>query len=1134
MFQPRWFRRILAIKLAASLIAGCLALAFVPTAATAQNDEGQITIIVTDSATKQPVGLARVLLDGPVMTSELTTSDGKVIFRDAPTGMYTARVGKSGYQAVTTAAFELQDGKAVDVDVQLAQVASGVKSLGNITVKSSATIASQSVSQDSTIRKLSPTLNDALNKLSGVSVNTDSASDDAAETISLEGHDPSQTAVMLDGIPLNAPGSAADLRSITSDLFSGASVSFSPVAGALGGSVNYRTLEPTRAWQFGISQMFGTLSNSATIFSAQGTSGDIGLAYVQSMRSSDNQLAGQKYLDTSGFDYVHQGAVQTDGNLIKLRALLGGTQTLSAMFLSSSGYNDALCTVYNGVLPCGYGPDNANYRHLSLETLSDTALIGMTSVQLSLYGSQVRSDRNLLNRYIDSVYSPFGTQTTGNTSGAALNAVLPSRERHTISFQANVQSANSQSVPLVPSAALFSEGQANTSYGSFTITDAIHSNDRLSLGEHVGIANANHTSSSLLAGFNAQWLPNAQDAFVGSLDYGNNGAGPARFGVLSDPASLQFDCANNLAYGTGPGSSPTGSTGLTARATWQHRFGSIGEFSASAYHQNQNDTLINALVNGSALPPSYFPPGYFDAAQAVYQSSGGCGVPTALFGPTNLYLNVPVSGVNMIYEGIQLAGDFNVTRSLAAEPFYNTQVVKPMTSNPLFDNAYSPIITGSQLPGVPLQQAGITFDYRTPRSAVEWLGDARYVSPGNRNYLPGYVTADVGVGVDFTHGSLTASWTNIFNKFGYEFASSSYAVGVPTVDSGALPEIARPLAPRQLLFTYAVKMGYGQGQTAVTAPRTAAPSSPSGGGPGFGPGGGGGGGRGGGFFASAPSLPSTAPSDPFAVQTSRQSCSSQNVTTATATLSAMKAYVAAVEAQKTTTGYPAALSPQPPDVPGFTVAYHPLQTTYALTFTPQTFAAMRGFFGCASIHIGTKDQAQALHLYVPEASSFFRNPLAYTPAAGLYIVRQPQVAGQEQFRVYKLPTSPPEQPLSVLDSDRCTNDLKPVAQQLLSSLAQYVSEKSAGQASPAQPSGWTVTPHTASKGYWLELLPQAPVAIPALLNCARISAGSQQDIAATGLGAAPLPSLNFAPALGLYIERRQPQPQPGPGSPNGG
>ena len=1084
--------------------------------AQAQDDSGQIVLTVTDATTAKALPLARVLLDGPIMTSEVTTATGQVIFRDVPDGVYTARIGKSGYQTDTTASFEVTDGKTVSVDVHLAAVAAGVTSLGTVTVKSSANIASESVTQDSPIRKLSPTLNDALGKLAGVSVGTDSTDDNAAETISLEGHDPSQTQLALDGIPLSSPGVAGDLRGVSSDLFSGASVSFNPVAGALGGSVNYRTLEPTRSWLFGVSQMFGNLSAASTIVSMQGSAGDLGLAYVHSFRGSVNLLDEQKYLDASGFDYIHQGAVQTGGDLIKLRTLVGGTNSISATYLSSNGYRDALCNVFNGVVPCGYGPGNYNDNHFALESLADTALVGMTTMQLSLYGTQSSANHDLLDRYIAGVYAPFGSATSGTTRGAALSAQLPAKEKHTISLQLNATSQVSSSVPLIPSASAFTTGSASSSYSSFSIVDTIHSNDHLTLGEHIGAANSNRMGASLLAGMQAGWTPTSEDAFAGNLDYGSNGAGPARFGVLTDPASLQFECSGPVGFGSGPGASAGNQTGLTARVTWQHRFGNIGELTGSAYDQVQYDTLLNSLVNGSAFPPGYFPPGYFTAAQEIYQSDSVCGTPTGTFGPTNLYLNVPVSGVTMVYQGIQLTGDFNLTRSFAAEPFWTTQVVKPISQDPMFENPYSPIISGQQLPGVPLHQAGITFDLRAPHSPLELLADARYTSPGNRNYLPGYVTADAGLDFDFTHGSLTIAESNIFNKFGYEFASSSYAVGPPTLDAGTLEQIARPLAPRQLNVTYSVKMGYGQGQVAAPSRAGApAPAAPTGGA--------GGGGRS--IFASLPALPQTPPADPFAVQNNRPSCTAQAAPQAAQTLASVKAYVQAVEAQKTATGYPDALPTQPPAVPGFTVGYHGLQATYALTFTPQSFTGLRGFLECAPIHVGTKEQADALHIFVPQASSFFRAPLAYTPAAGLYIVRQPPPPGEEQFRVYRLPASPPQQPLALADSDRCTSDLKPVAQSLLASLSTYVQSKNAGQTMPAQPAGWTVIPHAVAKGYWLELQPQTPVAVPALLNCAHIATGSADDIRATGYGAAALPSLNFAPALGLYIQRNQ-QPRP--------
>ncbi len=1106
-----------------SAAVAALAIALSSGHADAQTDEGHITIVVSDASSKAPLALARVLLEGPVMASELTTTSGRVVFQDVPAGLYTARVLKGGYQTVTTQEFEVSSDQAVTVRVSLAQE-SGPRSLGTIVVTSNVNISTTSISQDSPIRTLSSSLNDALNKVAGVSVDTDSSANDAPETISLEGHDPSQTQVLLDGIPFNAPGTAGDLRFVSSDLFSGASVSFNPMAGALGGSVNYRTLEPTRVWVTGLSQTFGSQGGAVTNLSVQGSAGNLGLAYVHAIRGSDNLLAGQKFADTSGFDYVHAGANQTEGDLLKLRVNIAGTQSISGTFISSNGYNDALCTVDTGPLPCGYGPGNYNSRHFALATLSDAAFVGATSLQLSFFGTQSRTDQDLLNRHVDGVPSPFGQELTGSTRGALLSVELPSRERHTISFQAVTSSAKQQSTGLGPEAAIFGSAQGTSSYSSFSVLDTIRSNDRLTLGDSIGVSRAHHVGASLLAGVNASWSPTSRDAFVGSIDIGNNGAGPPRFGVLTDPAGLQFNCRSGTAYGSGPGDEPGAQTAFDIRTTYRHAWPAAGILSVSLYRQVQHDTLLNALVNASALPPGYFPPGYFQEVGQIFASPGGCDEPAGtVFLPANLYLNLPVSGVRMVYEGMQLVGDVNLGRALAAEPFFVTQVVKPLTGDPRLTNIYSDIIAGSQMPGVPLHQAGITFDYRAFSSPLELLADARYTSPDNRNYLPGYVVADAGLAYDFTHGRLTISESNVFNKFGDAFSSSAYAVGPPTVGAGPLSVIARPLAPRQINVTYAVKIGYGQ--TAAQAaqwqsgPKTVAQGGPQApGGPR--------GGRDVFFGAFTQGFPQTPPASPFALDTARPSCTSTAAQAAVTIVGAMKAYVAALEAAKTPSGYPSSPPEGVPDVPGFTVAYHPLGGSYAVTFMPQTLDALRSVLSCAQIHLGTREQAQAAHLYVAAGSSFFRNPLAYMPSVGLYIVRQPPAAGQEQFRVYRLPATPPAHPLALVSSDRCTSDLKPVAEQLLTSLWQYVAAKTAGVASPPPPAGWTVTIHTAPKGWWLELQPQPLAGIPALVNCARVSAGTEDEITAAGYGAARLPALNFTPAFGLYMER-------GPGGPAG-
>ena len=134
--------------------------------ALAQSDSGEIDIVVVDAATKQPLELARVLLDGPVITSEITERNGKVTFTDVPDGIYRARIVKRGYSSLTSASFEVLDGRLVTVSFALASETGGLKVIGQVTAKASATISATSIDQNSAQRRLSNDLADALNKLS--------------------------------------------------------------------------------------------------------------------------------------------------------------------------------------------------------------------------------------------------------------------------------------------------------------------------------------------------------------------------------------------------------------------------------------------------------------------------------------------------------------------------------------------------------------------------------------------------------------------------------------------------------------------------------------------------------------------------------------------------------------------------------------------------------------------------------------------------------------------------------------------------------------------------------------------------------------------------------------------------------
>ncbi len=1109
-----------------------LAVALLAVPALSQSDSGEITIVVTDATTKQPIGLARVLLDGAVITSELTGANGTVKFTDVPDGIYRARIVKRGYQSLTSISFEVLDGRLVNVAVALVQDTGGLKVIGTVSVKASAVVSSTSIDQNSPQRRLSDDLAGALNKLSGVSVTTSSDDSDATQTISLEGHDASQTALTLDGIPLNAPGTAGNLRGFASDLFQGASVRTGAQIGGLGGSVNFTTLEPTLSWNSQLSMSLGTYGKYNYSLAETGSLGKLGIAAQTVYRLAPSLVDGQYYLDASGLAYDHDGDSDYSGNLLKLRYELGDSQALTGMFLNSARNTEIVCLRQGAppALPCGYGPDNWNNGSVQLYSLTDNALLGATQLQASLYSSTSTNDLDQLNRFIDVSTGPLpepssdpnGFNTLTKTSGFVVNATLPAKQRHTISLQAYGTSSQNVTTPLVPQSAPYYNGSVTSDYGALTLTDTMHSSDKLTLAASAGLSAATGSDGvTALGSLAATWRPTSFDTYSASYAVGGVAGSPGRINILSDPASLRFTCTGNpqqdTAYGSAPGDEPGPSSSISYRAGYTHALHG-GNVSLQLYRQIQAGVLLPVLVNGSALlGEGLFPPGYFEQVEQLYDSPAGCNLKSGTaFGPQQLYFSTPISGVKRVYQGAELTG-YATFGDLVVQPYYNVTVSTAYSNSPFFFNPYSITISGQQLPNQPLQRAGIVFDYKAPHSALEWLADAQYTARNNPNNLPAYTTFDAGVTAALNRGTLTFAASNITNTYGGIFASPANAVAYQTLYGETIPTIARPLTPRSYSVTYGIKFGQGvassQTGSAFNLPRGARGA----GGPPGGPGGGGGGNGGRGFFAPLPTSP---PADPFAVSTDAQRCSADAMAKAQTLSAELKAYVARVEAAKTAAGYPASMP-----APAFADAaatYHGLGTTYALTIVVKGSGGMRSVAGCLPLHVARGDDVTAHHLYAPATTLFFVSQLTFMPSVGLYFVARQQQAGQESFRVYQLPTTPPKTPFEVHATNAlCTGDARGIAAQALTELQNHFTK---GSAAP----NWTITPHVASAGTWFELDPADPSVVPALLQCGRVAGATADDIKARGFDAKTVPELNYAAPLGLYLVR------PNPGARRGG
>ncbi len=1087
-----------------------------PIAVIAQSDAGTVRVIAVEGKTNSPIGGARVILDGTLRASAVTAAGGTVDFSDVDAGIYTTRVLKPGYATVTSPAFEVLANRIVTVRVVLSAV-ERLKTIGEVRARSTSVSSTAAINQSSAQRRLSDDLASALNKLSGVSVSTNGNDSDATQTISLEGHDASQTQLTLDGIPLNVPGSAGNLGMFASDLFAGASVSFGPSIGGLGGSVNFTTLQPTLSWLTQLALSSGSDGRYNYSLGESGSLGKLGLAVQTVYRLSPSLVDGDRYADASGQDYVHEGDSDYDGNLVKLQYRLGDAQTVSATYLNSGRTTDLVClTQYAApALPCGYGPGNTARFETQLYSLADDALVGATQVQGSLFSMSFGNDYDALNRTvavstlggaIAPSPSPLAYSGLGRVRGFSIDALLPSKERHTVSIQAYGTQSSQVTTPSIPSAGQFYSGSSASHYGVLQVTDTIRANAKLTLAGSLG-ASAAVAGAGTIASASATWRPTAVDTYNASYAVTGAGAGGPQTTILSDPASLNFDCNGDVAYGTAPSGSAGRTTSQSARINYTRSF-RRGTIAVSLYRQLENGATIPSLVNGTSLE-ALFPAGYLQQVRELYESPAGCNVKTVTFGARRLYFMMPVDSKGSMYEGGSVTGSLTLG-DLVVQPYYDVNVTEAGW-NAYFENPYSITIAGAQVPGVPIQRGGVVLDYKSPRSIFEWLGDAQYVAQNNPNHLPSYVTFDAGVNVQLLAGSVTFALSNITNRYAGIFAGSENAVPYRTLAGNLVGTTARPLNPRTLSVTYAVRAGSGARAGEPAGAGLEAPSFPGGqpgamppsgpGGPGPFPGSGPARGR-----PAFEGLPTAAPSDPFALTTSSQTCTADLEATARRLADRLKEAVASIELVKSAGRYPSVAT-----LPSFsdaTLTYHGLQSAYAISITPRQ-SELRAIVGCLTVHVARDADVGERGLYAPSSTLFGVPQVQFMPSVGLYVVPPSTPPGTEEFRVYKLPAVPPVDAFAMHASAACTGDARSLAVQNLEAIKAHFTT---GAPLP----GWTVTAHPSGSDAWYELVPGDPSVVPALLRCARIAMATSSELENRGFGAVTLPALNFTPSLGLY------------------
>jgi hypothetical protein len=1082
----RFARRILAI-------ATVLAAFGLPWNAAAQESGGGSVVVTVVDAESGKQLVARVTLRGEVTIVDISSGTAATEFAAVPEGTYALAVARAAYRPLVSQPFEVLPGKRTTLTVRLVRTTQ-LRVIGGVQVRQSTPADAVTLGASATARRLAETPLDALSAVPGVSLQGDDTPL-GGQYVSLDGHPSGQTGLTLDGIPLNAPGSAVSISGLDSDLFASTSVAFGASAGAPAGTVGFRTLQPTRLWQGQLASSYGSFERGVLTASASGSLGNLGIAAVASGRSTPSLADGARFPDQSGLDYQHHGENASRGDLLTLRYRAGAT-TFATTVLSSARTTDLLCLQDSAALPCGYGPGNTVRNAYGLSSLSAMTVLGPAVVQATAYRQSSQVVGDLLARRIAGVPAPFLATADGLTRGAFVLVGL-SAARHDLSLRYDEVASRSDGA-----GGLLGEWQ------HFTLERASHSidvGDLVRLGGATTLRLGMYGSASgglprgLLSNAALTWRPSAAQAVSLRADAGTVATPDGRGGFLTDPSSLSYDCAAGLARGYAPGDAAATSSLSSLRLGWDGT-SARGSFGVQGQLEVQRNALYDALVDAAALPDAAFPSGYFSAVAQAARAPVRCGAAADL-ARERVYLDTPIGGTTLRFASLRARGSLRIGAHLSVEPSLELLRATMQSGDARLADPRDVSQPGRQLIGVPELRGTVYAAYR-PRDerGLQLLLGGSFVGGNNRANLPGYALVDAGISHPLAYGNLAVVVRNVFDRDAGVFVSPRGAL--PYSDGLGVPvgTLARPNAPRAVTIGYSV--GIGRGARAGTADLRsetglAAPSTNS----------------------LVPGLlvtrfPAAPPADLFE-RNPGAACSADYARLTDGVIAALRRYLA--EPALRDMAAPYARSPVPP--PAFervTTAFFGSPRTYSLTFTTARLDFVQALSSCVHLYVGDAAEGAERGLAPFPAPTFSEATVAFSPTVGFYVISMPPVPGAlQKFRTFALPAAPPAHPFRLQPEPICDRAARETARGALGELEAYFAP--AGARPPGTTPSWTIERGAGGERPWYVLRSNLMSAVAAALNCAYVGGAPRDELTRRGVGGSALPALNYAPDLGLYV-----------------
>ncbi len=377
----------------------------------------------------------RVTLSGPTSASTTTGADGSYAFAGLPPGLYAVSAAKTGYSATTQADVAVVAGAPQTLNVTLAQATlSSLREIGRVSVNTARSSFNASpaavnvISAQAFLEQGQPQVARILDQTPGIVSSlpggVNNASPGAITFPNIRGALSFETAALIDGHPLSV-GQYGDyvttflnafvLQDV--ELIKGPGAASPTISRAIGGTVNFRTLDPSTRPRgtvtLGVDGFGGVFSN----FGYSNTVGRLGFLFDYAVNGTPGPVHDQPY--KMALDQGTYLVYDSQGNRVDLPS-----QTVTNAFGTPGGQyntrNEAATTLLFCCTKLSTTFTNKNELFKLRYKVSDA-----TTVTAGFFGSQTYSDQNGNNANQTTTQFTPGAAYRGNVSAGTQTILDP-------------------------------------------------------------------------------------------------------------------------------------------------------------------------------------------------------------------------------------------------------------------------------------------------------------------------------------------------------------------------------------------------------------------------------------------------------------------------------------------------------------------------------------------------------------------------------------------------------------------------------------------------------------------------------------------------------------------------------------